>query len=63
MIQYELRSFPGERPVNEDCVLADQEGEQYCFVLCDGLGGHGKGDLASRLTAKKVIEEFHRQPS
>lgn len=36
MIQYELRSFPGERPVNEDCVLADQEGSSIVLSFVTG---------------------------
>ncbi len=62
-MQYEIRSYPGERPVNEDCALAAVEEGNHCFVLCDGLGGHGRGEVASRLVAKRVVKEFHRRPS
>ena len=38
----------GSRPVNEDSIGYTEKDDRYCFVLCDGLGGHDKGELASR---------------
>ena len=48
MVTYEILSEPGEREYNEDYAGAKQHGEGWCFVLADGLGGHGGGDEASR---------------
>lgn len=31
---------------------------QYCFVLADGLGGHGKGEVASETAVNKAVEIF-----
>lgn len=39
----------GTRPVNEDSVGVIEHGDLICFVLADGLGGHGKGEVASQL--------------
>lgn len=39
----------GSRPVNEDSIKVVEKDERFCFVLCDGLGGHGMGDVASNL--------------
>lgn len=53
-----LFSKVGERDNNEDSVGMYQEGQEYCFVLADGLGGHGKGELASRFAVEACIREF-----
>ena len=47
---------PGSREANEDSVgMVEAQGVQ-CFIVADGLGGHGKGDIASRL----AVEAFQR---
>ncbi len=59
MITYSIYTDIGNREKNEDSVsvyLGEQEG---AFFLADGLGGHGKGEYASRLaveTAKGIYE-------
>lgn len=47
MISYAMLSKAGERPYNEDVVYAKVDGEEACFMLADGLGGQGDGDVAS----------------
>lgn len=50
----------GGRPVNEDFLDVLIEPEKKAFLLCDGLGGHGNGDVASRLVVgqmKKLLEK------
>ena len=58
MITYYLYSNVGRRDNNEDSVGMTKAGEDFCFVLADGLGGHGKGEEASRIAVERVIEEF-----
>ena len=49
MLQYAIFTNPGDREINEDSVGCFQNGNNHCFILCDGLGGHGMGDAASSL--------------
>ncbi len=46
----------GERSVNQDCVGSYSDGEFYVFTLCDGLGGHGGGEIASSAAVNAIIE-------
>lgn len=50
----------GERDVNEDFLGFTITPERLAFILCDGLGGHGNGDVASRFVVndmKKSLEQ------
>ena len=47
----------GNREYNEDSVACIESNGNYCFVVADGLGGHGKGEVASQ----KVVEVFQRE--
>lgn len=58
MINYKIFSDKGDREINEDFAVEAVSGESMCFVLCDGLGGHGKGEVASELVAKCIKSEF-----
>ncbi len=58
MVTYHLLSNLGERENNEDNVGMYQVDNQYCFVLADGLGGHGKGERASELAVEEVVKTF-----
>lgn len=49
MISYSILTNVGSRNVNEDSVGVFENGENKCFLVCDGLGGHGMGDVASSL--------------
>lgn len=48
----------GGRKNNEDCIRYAHSGDMWCFVLCDGLGGHQCGEVASKLVAECVCAEF-----
>lgn len=58
MINWAMVTKPGGREVNEDYVTMATHDESYCFVLCDGLGGHECGDLAATMVADKITDLF-----
>lgn len=58
MIKYKIFTDPGSRSVNEDAVGVSRRNEDYCFILADGLGGHGSGDIASTLVVNTIKEYF-----
>ena len=47
----------GSRSENEDsCVYFSPGPDQYCAVICDGLGGHGGGKAASSIGVKALSQ-------
>lgn len=51
-MRYHTITNQGGRPVNEDSIGVTEYGDLACFVVADGLGGHGKGEVASRLAVQ-----------
>lgn len=58
MISYSLYTNVGNRTNNEDAIGMAECNGNYCFVLCDGLGGHGKGEVASQTAVEEVKQYF-----
>ena len=54
-------TYPGTRPVNEDCTGVADGQQVQCFIVADGLGGHGKGEIASRLAVEAFQKVFQQQ--
>ena len=56
-------SNSGGRKVNEDAaqslMLSDARG---CWVVADGLGGHGGGDVASKLAVNTIVKAYQNKP-
>lgn len=53
----------GGRENNEDFLSHAQSGDLWCYVLCDGLGGHEGGEVASKLVCETICAEFARKPA
>ena len=58
-----LLSDAGGRRYNEDACGHWASARALCCVLADGAGGHGGGDVASRLAVQELIGRFARAPS
>ncbi len=58
-----LLSEPGGRKTNEDACGYWSSDRLFCAVLADGAGGHGGGDVASRLAVQTLLSGFSLNPS
>ncbi len=54
-ITYAVCTFPGNRDYNEDYAMVKQTRLGECFIVADGLGGHGKGEVASKFVCETAI--------
>lgn len=57
-----ILSRQGGRPYNEDACGHWNSDQHLVCVVADGAGGHGGGDIASRLAVQHVLERFVAQP-
>lgn len=62
-LEVALLSDRGGRTYNEDACGHWHSARHLCCVLADGAGGHGGGDIASRLAVQELIGRFSVQPS
>lgn len=58
MIEYSNITSRGDREYNEDYIKFCQKKEEYIFVLADGLGAHGLGNIASENVCKIFCENY-----
>lgn len=62
-IDIALLSLPGGRTVNEDHAAYYEDNEWLISIVADGLGGCGKGDVASRTACSVILETFLEAPA
>lgn len=58
MIDMAMYTNRGGRDNNEDYILSAAHNAQNCYILCDGLGGHACGEVASMSVAEHVASLF-----
>ena len=59
-IGYSTFSEQGQRRDNQDYIqiVTDKEKQRAAFVLCDGMGGHAMGGMASKIVATSIARGF-----
>lgn len=61
-IQLAVLSHRGGRPYNEDACGHWHNEQRLCCVVADGAGGHGGGDVASKLVVHHIIDQASSAP-
>ena len=62
-LEVALLTDRGGRNYNEDACGHWHSDRHLCCVLADGAGGHGGGDIASKLIVQELIGRFSREPT
>ena len=60
-MNYYSVSKTGNREVNEDSTGISKGTDCTCFIVADGLGGHGKGDIASQIAVSAFKSVFEKR--
>lgn len=55
-------TYIGGRDEDQDFLACKVANGHHLFIVCDGMGGHAGGCVASETAAKALLESFCRQP-
>ena len=61
-LELAILSRRGGRSYNEDACGHWHSDDHLCCVVADGAGGHGGGDVASKLAVRHLIARYAAQP-
>lgn len=61
-ITYATISKAGRRSYNEDCfnIIDSPEKNRWMGIVCDGMGGHAMGDVASKTVVKAISDYWEK---
>ena len=59
MLSYCVFTNKGNREINEDSMRVAFGNNKMCFIVADGLGGHGKGEVASEYVVNGIANQFN----
>lgn len=62
-IQYATISETGKRQNNEDAfrIVSMADGNRWLAMVCDGMGGHDKGEVASETVADAIVDYWRNE--
>ena len=60
-MNYFISTKTGDREINEDSVWAGINEDSGLFALADGLGGHGRGEVASAMLTETAAELYREK--
>ena len=60
ILTYKVYSGLGNREINEDSVGELETEKGHCFIVADGLGGHGHGEVASAIALDSALSSFEQ---
>ena len=61
-IQYATISETGKRQKNEDAfrMVSMANGNRWLALVCDGMGGHANGEIASKIVADSIVDYWEK---
>lgn len=59
MISYKSITNKGDRQINEDSTGHYMDADIGLFIVADGLGGHGAGDIASHYVVEQYLMQYN----
>jgi serine/threonine protein phosphatase PrpC len=62
-LEIAVLSKPGGRPLNEDACGYWTSDAGCCWVISDGAGGHGGGDVAAKTVVSSILCDFASSPA